>query len=92
MLPVDFILQDGHASETIGPGQQQFDVGPKTSDLFDKKVGEFIAAHRGKPAVAFYNGVFGMFEDPRFAEGTRRFHRTVEADERSRRRGLCRRR
>jgi 3-phosphoglycerate kinase len=23
--------------------------------------------------VAFHNGVFGMFEDPRFAEGTRRF-------------------
>ncbi len=73
VLPVDFILQDGRASETIGPHDQQFDVGPKTSDLFEQKVGEFIARHHGQPAVAFYNGVFGMFEDPRFAEGTRRF-------------------
>ena len=23
--------------------------------------------------MAFHNGVFGMFEDPRFADGTRRF-------------------
>jgi 3-phosphoglycerate kinase len=48
-------------------------VGPQTSALFEQKVGEFIAQHQGQPAVAFYNGVFGMFEDPRFAEGTRRF-------------------
>jgi phosphoglycerate kinase len=73
VLPVDFILQDGRASETIGPHDQQFDVGPQTSALFEQKVGEFIAQHQGQPAVAFYNGVFGMFEDPRFAEGTRRF-------------------
>ncbi len=73
VLPVDFILQDGRASETIGPGEQQFDIGPKTSELFERKVGEFIARHQGRRAVAFHNGVFGMFEDPRFAEGTRRF-------------------
>ncbi|HEX7449621.1 MAG TPA: phosphoglycerate kinase, partial [Pirellulales bacterium] len=75
VLPVDFVLQDGRASETIGPGDQQFDVGPKTSELFDQKIGEFISeqnAGRGRP-VAFYNGVFGMFEDPRFESGTRRF-------------------
>ncbi|MBI3839604.1 MAG: phosphoglycerate kinase [Planctomycetia bacterium] len=73
VLPVDFVLQDGRSAETIGPGDQQFDVGPKTSELFERKVGEFIARHQGLPAVAFHNGVFGMFEDPRFAEGTRRF-------------------
>ncbi len=73
VLPVDFILQDGRVSDSIGPGNQQFDVGPKTSDLFERKVGQFIAEHKGRPAVAFHNGVFGMFEDPRFAEGTRRF-------------------
>jgi phosphoglycerate kinase len=73
VLPVDFILQDGRASDTIGPGDQQFDVGPKTSELFAQKVGEFIAAHQGKPAAAFYNGVFGMFEDARFADGTKKF-------------------
>lgn len=78
VLPVDSILQDGRASETIGPDDQQFDVGPKTSELFDRKIGEFLESVRGslgtgKPPVAFHNGVFGMFEDPRFEEGTRRF-------------------
>jgi phosphoglycerate kinase len=78
VLPVDSILQDGRASETIGPDDQQFDVGPKTSQLFERKIGEFIESVRGalgtaKRPVAFHNGVFGMFEDPRFEEGTRRF-------------------
>jgi phosphoglycerate kinase len=52
------------------------DVGPKTSELFARKVGEFIAAHRkdaGGPTVVFHNGVFGMFEDPRFEAGTKHF-------------------
>ena len=44
--------------------------GPKTSALFEEAVGEFIKLGG---AVAFYNGVFGMFEDPRFEGGTRRF-------------------
>ncbi len=75
VLPVDFILQDGRASETIGPTDQQFDVGPKTSEYFAQKVGEFIetANKSGGKAVAFHNGVFGMFEDPRFETGTREF-------------------
>jgi phosphoglycerate kinase len=75
VLPVDFVLQDGRSSETIGPADQQFDVGPKTNKLFDEQVGNFIADVKssGKPAVAFHNGVFGMFEDPRFEEGTRHF-------------------
>ena len=35
----------------------------------------FIEAHKkdAQPAVVFHNGVFGMFEDPRFEEGTRSF-------------------
>ena len=73
VLPVDFVLQDGRSSAVIGPGDQQFDVGPETSALYERKVGEFIDSHKGKPAAAFHNGVFGMFEDPRFAEGTKRF-------------------
>jgi phosphoglycerate kinase len=78
VLPVDSILQDGRAAETIGPNDQQFDIGPKTSELFERKVGEFLESVRPalgskKPPVAFHNGVFGMFEDPRFEEGTRRF-------------------
>ena len=73
ILPVDFVLADGSASDTIGPGQQQFDIGPKTIAHFEKKIGEFIAASKGKQAIAFHNGVFGMFEDPRFEAGTKAF-------------------
>ena len=75
VLPVDFILQDGRAAEVIGPADQQFDIGPKTSALFEQNVGEFLGEKRegAEPPVVFHNGVFGMFEDPRFEEGTRRF-------------------
>ncbi len=73
ILPVDFILADGSASDSIGPGQQQFDIGPKTIALHEKKIGEFIASQSGKPTIAFHNGVFGMFEDPRFEKGTKAF-------------------
>ncbi|MBN2580484.1 MAG: phosphoglycerate kinase [Pirellulales bacterium] len=75
VMPVDFVLQDGQVSETVGPGNQQFDVGPASSMLYEKTVGEFIAKHQNDkpPAVVFHNGVFGMFEDPRFEEGTRKF-------------------
>jgi phosphoglycerate kinase len=75
VMPVDFILQDGKVSENVGPGNQQFDVGPASSAAYEKKVGDFITAHKSDspPAVAFHNGVFGMFEDPRFEEGTKKF-------------------
>lgn len=75
VLPVDFVLQDGRTADVIGPGDQQFDVGPKTSELFASQVGAFIAEQKaaGQGAVAFHNGVFGMFEDPRFEDGTRKF-------------------
>jgi phosphoglycerate kinase len=75
VLPVDFVLQDGQVANGIGPGNQQFDVGPASSALYEKTVSDFIAAHKSdKPAaVVFHNGVFGMFEDPRFEEGTRKF-------------------
>lgn len=74
VLPVDFVLQDGRVSATIGPDDQQLDVGPATSELFDRKIGEFLQANRGQAdLVAFHNGVFGMFEDPRFEQGTKRF-------------------
>jgi phosphoglycerate kinase len=76
ILPIDFVLQDGRVSERIGPGDQQLDVGPKTCQLFEGKVGEFISAVKADPSIApvvFHNGVFGKFEDPKFEEGTRRF-------------------
>lgn len=71
VLPVDFTLEDGSVSDKIGPGNQQFDVGPETLKHFAKEIDEFIAAHPG--AAVFYNGVFGMFEDPRFEAGTKGF-------------------
>ncbi|HWB00987.1 MAG TPA: phosphoglycerate kinase [Pirellulales bacterium] len=78
VLPVDFVLQDGRVSQTIGPADQQFDVGPKTGELFERQIGKFLeeqkhAAATGGSAVVFHNGVFGMFEDPRFEQGTKRF-------------------
>jgi len=73
VLPVDFKLGDGRSVEALAAGDQQFDVGPKSIALFEQQVGKFIEAHRGRPAVAFYNGVFGMFEDPRYEAGTRAF-------------------
>jgi phosphoglycerate kinase len=72
VLPVDFVIADGSVVDELNPGDQQFDVGPKTSELFEQKVGEFMA-EPGANKVAFHNGVFGMFEDPRFEGGTKRF-------------------
>lgn len=75
VLPVDFINQDGKAVDELKPSDQQLDVGPKTSRLFEQEVGQFIEsfAKKDSSAVAFYNGVFGKFEDRQFEEGTRRF-------------------
>jgi len=73
VLPVDFVLQDGRTATTLGPDDQQLDVGPATSALFEQKVGDFIAGHQGRRAAVFYNGVFGKFEEPQFAAGTKRF-------------------
>lgn len=75
IMPVDFVLQEGQVSEAVGPGNQQFDVGPASSAMYEQIVTDFIAAHKNDSpaAVVFHNGVFGMFEDPRFENGTRNF-------------------
>ena len=75
VLPIDSVLADGSITDALKPTDQQFDVGPKTSDLFAAKIGEFIEKNKANPknAVAFHNGVFGMFEDPRFESGTKAF-------------------
>jgi phosphoglycerate kinase len=70
VLPVDWVIQDSRVVEQLQPGDQAFDIGPKSSEVFERAVEEFLEL---KGAVAFYNGVFGKFEDPRFEEGTRRF-------------------
>jgi phosphoglycerate kinase len=70
VVPVDSIVEDGTAKDALAPGDQQFDIGPKSSQLFADKVTEFIEKG-AKGAVVFHNGVFGMFEDPRFEGGTK---------------------
>jgi phosphoglycerate kinase len=72
VLPIDSVIADGSVADELKPSNQQFDVGPKTSALFEQKVGEFLATG-AKGKVAFHNGVFGMFEDPKFEQGTKRF-------------------
>jgi 3-phosphoglycerate kinase len=71
VLPIDSVIADGSVVDELKPGDQQFDIGPKSSTLFEEKVGKFIAGNKG--AAAFHNGVFGMFEDPKFEEGTRKW-------------------
>jgi phosphoglycerate kinase len=72
VVPVDSVIEDGSVVNELRPDQQQFDIGPESSKLFERKIGEFLAKNpRG--AVAFHNGVFGMFEDPRFEAGTKNF-------------------
>jgi phosphoglycerate kinase len=72
VVPIDMVVADGSVKDELSPTDQQFDVGPKTSALFANKIEEFLAGDT-KGAVVFHNGVFGMFEDPRFEEGTRAF-------------------
>lgn len=72
IVPIDSVIADGTVVDELSPHQQQFDVGPKTTELFAKKVGEFLA-EGAQGSVAFHNGVFGMFEDPRFEAGTKNF-------------------
>jgi phosphoglycerate kinase len=79
VLPVDFVLQDGTASTTIPDNEAQFDVGPETRADQADAVGRFLEFHKQqtldhhRPAIAFYNGVFGLFEEPDFEGGTREF-------------------
>jgi phosphoglycerate kinase len=72
VVPVDSVIADGSVVDELQPGQQQFDVGPRTTELFEQKIGKFLS-DKPKSAVAFHNGVFGMFEDPRFEAGTKNF-------------------
>ncbi|QDU54012.1 phosphoglycerate kinase [Aeoliella mucimassa] len=69
-VPCDSIIGDGTSKDELEPNDQQFDIGPKSIEKFHAAVGEFIEKH-GSGAVAFHNGVFGMFEDPKFEGGTK---------------------
>jgi len=70
IMPVDFVIENGSTVDSLKPTDLQMDVGPKTNELFEKEIGEFLKLGG---AVAFYNGVFGKFEEPQFENGTKRF-------------------
>ncbi len=72
VVPVDSVIEDGSVVDELQPDQQQFDIGPKSNKLFERKIGDFLTKNP-QGAVAFHNGVFGMFEDPRFEAGTKNF-------------------
>jgi len=72
VMPIDFTLADGSVVDAMTPEQQQFDVGPKTSQHFADAIGKYLEESKGK-GVVFYNGVLGMFEDPKFEAGTKNF-------------------
>jgi phosphoglycerate kinase len=72
VMPVDFTLADGSVVDAMTLEQQQFDVGPKTSAHFADAITKYLDETKGK-GVAFYNGVLGMFEDPKFENGTKNF-------------------
>jgi 3-phosphoglycerate kinase len=75
ILPVDFVLDNGDVCEKIPLGFAQFDIGPKTRELFSEKIAGYIADSKKAEGefTMFYNGVLGKFEDPRYEAGTREF-------------------
>lgn len=77
VLPIDFTLHDATIADEVTPGKAGMDIGPRTSELFSRKIGEFIAAAQSGAyaggAVAFHNGVFGKFEESPFERGTKQF-------------------
>ena len=79
VLPIDFLLGNGLASETIPAAEAQFDIGPATIINQADAIDGFLEFHRQKtasgegPAIVFHNGVFGLFEEEAFECGTREF-------------------
>lgn len=69
-VPIDSVIEDGTSKDELSPSDQQLDIGPKSIAHFTEAVGAFLEKTGGK-AVAFHNGVFGVFEDPKFEAGTK---------------------
>lgn len=67
ILPLDFVCEKGGEikifSHEIPAGWKGMDIGPTTLKLFDEKI--------AKAKTVLWNGPMGVFEDPRFAAGTR---------------------
>ncbi len=75
ILPIDFLLDNGEVNKEIPEGHLQLDIGPESRKLFAQKIREYIHLSKttNEPFAMFYSGVFGKFEDPQFAEGTKTF-------------------
>ena len=65
VLPVDFVTEDGVKEiDEFDDNDIGYDIGPKTIRLFDREL-EFTRR-------VILNGPMGMFEDDRYANGTRK--------------------
>jgi phosphoglycerate kinase len=69
-LPLDFVLEDGSIVSEVPPGRVQLDVGPVTRQDYAQKLIHWAGETTGESKTLFFNGVFGMFEDPMFSKGS----------------------
>jgi 3-phosphoglycerate kinase len=67
-LPIDFVVEDGTVTRELDADHWQRDIGPETSEFFDREARAWAAGTKRK--VAFHNGVMGQFENSQFASGT----------------------
>jgi phosphoglycerate kinase len=73
LAPVDFVLEDGRVVSRIPQDAVQLDVGPETISGYASALKAFPGMGQRPVPKLFFNGVFGKFEDERFATGTKRF-------------------
>jgi phosphoglycerate kinase len=69
LLPVDYCLDDGRIERVIPSDRRQLDIGPETLAHFANVLRDRAAD--GSVRTAYLNGSVGVFEDPRFASGTK---------------------
>lgn len=77
VLPVDHIVTDSLAEAkeikavqgSIPPGFYGVDIGPETIKLFKNSI--------AKAGTVFWNGPLGVFEDPRFSQGTKEVAKAI---------------
>ena len=81
VLPVDFVIPDGTRRRRAEAGRPAIRRRPEDQRAL-RAEGRRVPGHRRKGKVAFHNGVFGMFEDPRFEGGTTPLHPAAQADDR----------
>jgi phosphoglycerate kinase len=82
VLPLDVVAADAFDAEAkakvtryhdVPEGWLGLDIGPETRELF--------ARHIGEARTIFWNGPMGVFEWPRFAEGTKAVAQAVAASD-----------